>query len=271
MMVGRDVRHADEIDLARVDDDQLRTLAQAPLHARGEHRMAVGRVGADHQDHVAFVDRIEILRAGRGAERRPQAVAGRRVADAGAGVDIVVAERGADQLLDDEHFLVGATGGSDAADRAAAVFGLDALQPLGRMADRLVPGHDPPRLVDRFPDHGLGHPVLVGRVAPGEAALDAGMAVIGLAVLMRRHAHDPVALQLGLERAADAAIGAGRDHARGPAGHASTTDFSTRVAVGQACTQAPHDTHSESRKSSSMPADTWLSNPRPPMVSAKVP
>ena len=32
----------------------------------------------------------------------------------------------------------------------------------------------------------------------------------------------------------------------------STTDFSISVAVGQACTQAPHDTHSDARNDSSM-------------------
>ena len=51
----------------------------------------------------------------------------------------------------------------------------------------------------------------------------------------------------------------------------SMTDFSISVAVGQACTQAPQETHSESRKSSSMPAATLEAKPRPSMVSAKVP
>ena len=37
--------------------------------------------------------------------------------------------------------------------------------------------------------------------------------MIGLAIDMRNHAHDFFAAQLGAERAADAAIGAGRDHA----------------------------------------------------------
>ncbi len=51
----------------------------------------------------------------------------------------------------------------------------------------------------------------------------------------------------------------------------SITAFSVSVAVGQACTQAPHDTHSLSRKLSDMPGETRLSKPRPEMVSAKVP
>src|SRR5260221_8024398 len=49
------------------------------------------------------------------------------------------------------------------------------------------------------------------------------------------------------------------------------TDFSIRVAVGQACTQAPQETHSDSRKASPMPAETDEPKPRPWIVSAKVP
>jgi hypothetical protein len=47
-----------------------------------------------------------------------QAIAGGRVADAGAGVDVVVAEGGADHLLHDEDLFVGAARRGDAADRA---------------------------------------------------------------------------------------------------------------------------------------------------------
>src|SRR5262249_26966496 len=49
------------------------------------------------------------------------------------------------------------------------------------------------------------------------------------------------------------------------------TDFSISVAVGQAWTQAPHETHSEPRKLSSIPGDTLEAKPRPSIVSAKVP
>jgi hypothetical protein len=50
----------------------------------------------------------------------------------------------------------------------------------------------------------------------------------------------------------------------------STTLRSVSVAVGQACTQAPHDTHSESRNDVP-PVATCASKPRPAMVSANVP
>ncbi|GAC1545788.1 MAG: hypothetical protein NVS2B4_22870 [Ramlibacter sp.] len=48
------------------------------------------------------------------------------------------------------------------------------------------------------------------------------------------------------------------------------TDFSVSVAVGQACTQAPQETHSEFMKSVP-PAEIMDAKPRPSMVSAKVP
>ena len=49
-----------------------------------------------------------------------------------------------------------------------------------------------------------------------------------------------------------------------------TTDFSVSASVGQACTQAPHETHSELRKSV-LPGVIRESKPRPDTVSAKVP
>ena len=48
MIIGLDVRRSHEVDAARVDDDEPGTLAQPPLHARGEDRMPIGRVRADH-------------------------------------------------------------------------------------------------------------------------------------------------------------------------------------------------------------------------------
>ena len=48
------------------------------------------------------------------------------------------------------------------------------------------------------------------------------------------------------------------------------TLFSLSVAVGQACTQAPQETHSEPKKSPP-PGETFEPKPRPRIVSAKVP
>ena len=47
MLTRLDVRCTHKIDAARIDDDELGALTQTPLHARGKHRMAVGRVRTD--------------------------------------------------------------------------------------------------------------------------------------------------------------------------------------------------------------------------------
>ena len=207
-----------QVDLARVDDDELGArpaglAAQALLHARGEHGVGVRGVGADDHDDVGVLDRLEGLRAGRGAEGLAQAVAGGRVADAGAGVHVVGAKGRAHQLLHEVGLFVGAARGGDAAHRVTAVLGLDALDLGGRVRERHLPADFLPGLVDAGPDHGRGDAVLVGRIAPGEAALDAAVAFVGLAVFPGRHAHHGVALHLGLEAAAHAAVGAGGDDA----------------------------------------------------------
>src|SRR5262249_55481160 len=66
---------------------------------------------------------------------------------------------------------------------------------------------------DLLADHRFPDPVLVRRVAPGEAALHARVAVVRLAVFVRHHPHHALALHLGAERAADAAVGAGGNDA----------------------------------------------------------
>ena len=54
-------------------------------------------------------------------------------------------------------------------------------------------------------------------------------------------------------------------------GPSSMTVFSRSAEVGQACTQAPQETHSDAMKDSPADADTADPKPRPAMVSAKVP
>ena len=155
MIVRLNVRALDQIDPARIDNDQPRALAQPPLHLRRENGMRVGGIGADHHDDVGLFHRIEILRSGRSAESVLQAVARGRMADARAGIDVVIAERRADHLLHQIGFFVGAARRGDAADGIAPVLGLNALELAGGVIDRLVPGHFAPGIGNLGADHGL--------------------------------------------------------------------------------------------------------------------
>ena len=174
------------------------------------------------------------------------------------------------KLLNQIGFFIGAARRGDAADRIRCHTGTGYGGIRWRYGQRLVPAHFAPRIGDLLADHRVEDAVLMGGIAPGEAALDAGMAAIGLAVLPRHHAHEFLAAHFRLERAADAAIGAGRDfrmfrladldhrllgQRRGRAGlHAG--------AAGDAFGSQEILVHA---------GDTRLSKPRPSIVSAKVP
>src|SRR5215475_3172189 len=134
MVRGIDMRRPHHLGAAWVDHDQLRALAETLLHARGKYRVRRRRICSDDDDDVALFDRVEILRAGRGAEGLAKSIAGRRVADARAGIDVIIAETGPNQLLDEERLLIGAARRRDAADRVLAVFRLDTLELGGRVA-----------------------------------------------------------------------------------------------------------------------------------------
>ena len=82
VMLRLDMRHAHQIDPARVDDDELCSRfsvfgPQPPFHPAGEDRMGIGGICAHHQDDIRLHDAVEILRACAGAEGGLEPVAGR--------------------------------------------------------------------------------------------------------------------------------------------------------------------------------------------------
>ena len=131
------------------------------------------------------------------------------MADAGAGIDVVVAERRTDELLHQIVFFVRTAAGHQTTDGVHAVTFLDIAESLGCIGEGFVPADLTPVIVDRFSDHWLGDAVGVGGVAPGKTAFDAGMAFIGLAVFPGHHADDLGALHLGFKATANATVGAG--------------------------------------------------------------
>src|SRR5712691_4348174 len=100
------------------------------------------------------------------------------MADPRAGIDIVVAETAADQLLHKKGFFIGAARRRDAADRPAPVFCLDASEFGRSVGNRFLPRYFAPRIGDPLADHRLEDAFAVGGVAPGEAAFHAGMATV---------------------------------------------------------------------------------------------
>ena len=206
------MRGFDQIDAPWIDDDQSRPGAHTALEPRCEDRVRICRVRAHDQHDVSVVYRCKRLRAGRGAQRHRQPVPGWRVADTRAGVHIVVAKDRSYQFLDQIGFLIRAARRCDAADRTDSVLALDSAHRLRGKIDGFLPADFAPGVGDALADHRTRGAILVGRVAPGKAALDARVPLVGAPLHPGRHAHDLVAAQLGLEAAAHAAIGAGRQH-----------------------------------------------------------
>ena len=110
---------------ARIDHDQLgAALGRVLDEGRGD-RMVHGRIGADHDDDLGVHRRRERRRHRARVQAFQQRRDRRGVAQPRAVIDIVGAEAGAHQLLEQIGFLVGALGRAEAGQR------LDALRRRG--------------------------------------------------------------------------------------------------------------------------------------------
>ncbi len=211
VVVGPHMRGLNQVDGPGIHDDQASALAQPPLHDGGKHRMGLGGVGADDHDDIGLQHRIKVLGASGLTQGGFQSVARGRVADSRAGVHVVVARCGADELLHHINLFVGAARRGDPADGLAPVARLNPLQALRGGADGFIPTHRTPFVVDAVAHQGRRDAVPVGGVAKGEPPLHAGVAVIGVAVAVRHHAHELAALGLRTEGAAHPAVRASGD------------------------------------------------------------
>ena len=156
--------------------------------------MGIRRIGTDDYQHIRGIDGVKVLSAGRFTEGRLQSVARGRMANAGASIDVVVAEGRPDEFLNQIRLLIRAAGRSDATDRATTVLFLNAPEFAGGVGERFLPRHHAPRVRDLGPDHGVLEAIWMGGVAPRETTLHTGVPVVGLPVLVGHHAHHLAAL-----------------------------------------------------------------------------
>ena len=172
---------------ARVHHDELGAALRRLLEEGRRDRMVLRRVGADHDDDVGVLALVE----GRGHRGGADAFQQRRdrggVAQPRAVVDIVGAEAGAHQLLEQIGLLVRALGRAESGERAGALAVADFLQAGGGAVERLLPGGGTEvahrmagveRIVDVLrravlADQRLGEPLRIVHVVEAEPALDA--------------------------------------------------------------------------------------------------
>ncbi len=109
--------------------------------------MTFGRIRTDDHDHVRLLHGRELLRAGRFTQRVLEAVAGRRMTDSRAGVDVVVAKaartsfctRKVSSFVQREEVMPPT--------EYRPYFACMPLELRRRVRDRFVPGHLAPGLV----------------------------------------------------------------------------------------------------------------------------
>ena len=106
---------------ARVDDDELGAPAQRLLDVQRADGVRLAGVGADDEDRVGLFEVLERVGHGAAAQRLAQAGDGARVAEPRAVVDVLRADDGAHELLEEVVVLVGAARRREPDERVGAV------------------------------------------------------------------------------------------------------------------------------------------------------
>ncbi len=114
--IGAAMRAFDGFGTARIDDDEFRTLTDAPLHQRAENGMTLGRICTDDHDDVCLQDGIEMLTRSTGTHRGSQSELCRRVTNASTVVDVVVTENSAHEFRRKEDLFVSTARTRDSTD-----------------------------------------------------------------------------------------------------------------------------------------------------------
>ena len=145
-----DIGSPGELGAAGIGDDQRGAAYVRALDRRAEHGVRFGRVGAGDEDDVRGVLHLAHRAGGRRRVERPLHRRDRgRMAQPGAVVDVVGAERSAEQPHEEVVLFIGALGRGEAGERVAAARAFDAQQLLRGELEGLVPGRLAERLVPR--------------------------------------------------------------------------------------------------------------------------
>ena len=146
-----------QIAAARVGDDQLHSRLRGVLDPGRGHGMIHRGVGANQENHFGIRDVAHLVRHRARVDAFHQRRHARRVAQARAVVDVVGAEAGAHQLLEQVRLFVGAFGGAETGQRPLAVRIAGLTKSLGRNVERFFPGG---LAEDILPVFGIDHEVL---------------------------------------------------------------------------------------------------------------
>ncbi len=219
------IGEARQVRAARIGDDQLGAVAHRVLDPARRDRMIDGRVGADQDHHLGLADVDHRVGHRPRADPFQQRRHRRRMAQPRAMVDVIAAEAGPHQLLEQIGLLVAALGRAEAGQRPLAVGIANAREAAAGQRQRLFPRRLAEHLHHALGIHhriaALGHalaahqrhrqPMRMRGVVETVAPLDAEPRVIGGAIAPF-HVLDAVVLDVIGQLAADTAVRADRLH-----------------------------------------------------------
>ena len=204
-----------QIDLARIDDDELGLVEQhRAFDVGGDDRMGLGGVRAGDEDDLGVFQLGDGIRHRARTQGGGQTGNGRGVAQAGAMVDVVGAHHRTHEFLKKIILFIGDARRSQAGKGIGAMLFADLAKAGRGVGDGLLPFHFNQHAL--FADHRLFEAVWTRCEIQAKAALDAGLAEIGHLVSaldldqgVVTLAVRPAGLEVQIELAADAAIRAG--------------------------------------------------------------
>ena len=226
------LREVRQLDRARVDHDQPGTAADGLPDARADDRMVLGRVGAAHENGPRRLDIVEGVGGRARPEHRLERRGARRVADAGAAVDVVGADDDPRELLREVVLFVGRAGGAKDADAVGSESPSQVAEPLRDEIERLVPRRHSPRVA--LPDQRIHHAIGSRGEVEGVAALHAHVAPADGRGLDGCHLRDRAIARADLQLAAGPAVRARRarpDRRRPPREHGRILERAARTGV----------------------------------------
>ncbi len=259
---------AAEVGHARIGQHDFGAALGGVFHPSGRHRVIGRGVGADHQNELGMLHIVDLVAHRARAHPFEQRGHAGRMAQPGAVIDVVAAEAGAHQLLEQVGLFVAAFGRAETGQRLVAVAGTQVFELAGGEIERFFPGGlaegvAPVALVRqqsrvfrhaRLADQRPGQALRVVRVVEAKAAFDAQAAVVGGAIAAL-DADDDLVFHVVGDLAAHAAeradridpainrlradVGLGHERARGAGLHALAAGHAGAVAHG--VVQVEHD------------------------------
>ena len=179
-----------------------------------DHRVRLGRVAADQQEHVGVLDLVQRVRGGAASEDGGQSRHRGAVAHAGAVVDVVRAQHRAHELLEEIILFVRAPARRDPHDGLRTVLSLDRREPVRHQPEGFFPRRlakaGEPRAARRVLDKRRGEPVGMVHEVESQAAFHAQIGLVERLASRRFDADDPAVVDQGIDLAARSAVRAQR-------------------------------------------------------------